>query len=111
MPGNKKRKRNHRTTKNTVTRPPVTRMMEYSGDCNGPYTILTDHPISFEFQQIYETWFESPDTRIWNIHSFIEWFKDNYPKYMIMLKSDYDKMLSDGIVESATEQEWEEENK
>lgn len=108
-----KRKRNHRTTKNTVTKPPVTRHCVIEGDCNGPFKIVTDFTSPKEqeqFQKIYREWFDHPDTKRWHIDSFIMYFKIKYPNRICIQFNEYDAICKEGKVIAATQEEWEQEN-
>ncbi len=106
------KKRKHTTTKNTVARPPVTRLAEISGECNGNFTVVTDFTKANEldlFDKIFRKWFDHPQTRMWNIQSFIHWFQINYPDRMCVLKEDFDRAVK-GKKIPATKEEWEAEN-
>jgi hypothetical protein len=106
------RKRKHQTTKNTIAKPPVTRMCIVEGDCNGPFKIIHDFTGEKELEQfdkIYRQWYDSPDTKVWHILSFLVWFKERYPNRMCLLYSDYERMTK-GKVIPATKEEWEREN-
>lgn len=46
-----KNKRNHKTTKNTVTKPPVTKIAKYTLDVNGVFTLVTDITDDKVFEQ------------------------------------------------------------
>lgn len=106
------KKKKHRSTKNTMPKPPVTRLCEIEGDCNGSFKIVTDFASEkerAEFDKIYLQWFDSPHTVIWNIESFIIYFKRLFPKRICLLHSDY-KSITKGKVIPATKEEWEQEN-
>ena len=105
-------KKKHRTTKNTVKKPPVTRLCVIEGDCNGPFKIVTDFTSEkerAEFDKIYLEWFHSPDTKIWVIESFITYFKLRFPQRICLKYSDYES-ITKGKVIPATKEEWESEN-
>ena len=104
-----KKKRKHTTTKNTRPKPPVTRLAVIEGDCNGPFKIVTDMTHGSEFKDLYVMWFNSPDTKIWSIESFITWFKERHPDRICVLHSDYET-ITKGKVVPATKEEWEAEN-
>lgn len=106
------KKRKHRTTKNTITKPPVTRLCVIEGDCNGYFKIVTDFTSEkdrAEFDKIYLNWFHSPHTKIWIIESFINHFKILFPKRICMTYIDYHS-ITKGKVVPATKEEWESEN-
>lgn len=106
------KERKHKTTKNTVAKPPVTRLAVIEGDCNGKFKIVTDFTTPkemAEFDKIYLEWFHHPDTKIWRIESFILFFKAKYPNRLCLLHSDYEN-ITKGKVIAATKEEWESEN-
>lgn len=107
-----KRKRTHKTTKNTVAKPPVTRLCVIEGDCNGHFKVVTDFTTAqeqAEFDRLFREWFDHPQTRIWNIESFILYFKSKHPKRVCVLEEDYNA-ITKGKVIPATKEEWETEN-
>lgn len=106
------KKRRHSTTKNTIAKPPVTRLNIIEGECNGPFKIITDFcspQEQAEFDKLYRRWFDSPDTGIWIIEGFINYFKLIYPRRVCMLYSDY-LSITRGKVIPATKEEWQTEN-
>lgn len=107
-----KKKRKHTTTKNTVAKPPVTRLAIIEGDCNGKFKIVTDfcsQDEQYRFDKIYLEWFDSPNTFMWCIESFIVYFKTKYPDRMCVLYDDF-KKITKGKSIPATKEEWESEN-
>jgi hypothetical protein len=105
-------KRKHKTTKNTITKPPVTRHSIIEGDCNGHFKIVTDFTTPKEleeFDRLYREWFDDPKTFRWCIESFIGWFKNKFPNRVCLLYEDY-KAITKGNVIPATKEEWESEN-
>ena len=105
-------KRKRKTTKNTVAKPPVTRLCVIEGDCNGPFKIITDFTTEKEqeeFERLYVEWFNSPLTKVWCIESFIIYFKEKHPKRMCLLYAHYEQLVA-GKVIPATKEEWESEN-
>jgi hypothetical protein len=105
-----KKRRKHTTTKNTMSKPTVTRHAVIEGDCNGHFKIATDLTDDGTFDKIYMEWFDSPDTRIWNIESFIVYFSKKFPKNFCILYDEYKAIAKDKGVIPATKQEWESEN-
>lgn len=106
------KKKKHKTTKNTIAKPPVTRLAVIEGDCNGKFKIVTDFCNQNEldkFDKIYLEWFNHPNTKMWCIESFIMYFKAKYPNRMCVTYDDY-KTITKGKVTPATKQEWETEN-
>lgn len=106
------KKRKHRTTKNTVPKPPVTRLLEIEGDCNGHFKIVTDFTTPKEqkhFHDLYMEWFDHPSTKMWCIEAFIIFFKERYPDRICVLYSDF-KEITKGKSIPATKEEWEAEN-
>lgn len=106
-----KKKRKHQTTKNTAAKPPVTRLCVIEGDCNGPFKIVTDFTTTKDrdlFDKLYLEWYDSPETRMWCIESFLVWFKARYPDRMCLTYADY-KQITKGKVTKATREEWEAE--
>jgi hypothetical protein len=103
------KKRKHTTTKNTVAKPPVTKLMEFSSDCNGPFTIVTDITAPFVFEGLYKEWFDHPSTFMWCAESFILYVKNKYTKSICVLKEDF-KQITKGDFTPATKEEWEAEN-
>lgn len=107
-----KKKRKHITTKNTVAKPPVTRLAVIEGECNGKFKIVTDFCTQNEmqkFDEIYREWFDHPDTVRWCIESFMVYFKLKYPNRICLLYEDYEKFTK-GKAIPATKEEWESEN-
>lgn len=105
-------KRKHKTTKNTVAKPPVTRHSIIEGDCNGHFKIVTDFTTPKEldeFDKIYREWFDHPSTFMWCIESFIIYFKIKYPNRICVLYKDYEA-ITKGYSTPATKEEWGAEN-
>ena len=97
---------------NKTTIPPVTRLCVITGDCNGPWKIVTDFASEKEqtvFHNIYLQWFHHPETRIWHITDFIRYFKNRFPNRMCVLHEDYLE-ITKGKVIHATKEEWDAEN-
>lgn len=106
------KRRKHTTTKNTIAKPPVTRLCVIEGDCNGHFKIVTDFTTPKEqeqFDRIYREWFDHPSTKMWCIESFIIYFKGKHPNRVCLLYDDY-KAITKGKVMPATKEEWESEN-
>lgn len=110
---NKKRK--HQTTKNTVTKPPVTKLMVIRVECNGVFDLVTDFKTQDEFDKIFKKWVDHPDTFMWCAESLIAYIKIKHPSRICLLEEDYKTIIKDfdreGIhVIPATKEEWESEN-
>jgi hypothetical protein len=103
-------KKKHRTTKNTIKKPPVTRLRVIRVDCNGLFDLVTDFCTQKEFDDIFQDWFDSPETIMWCAESLISYIKSKQPTRICMLQEDYDKFLKDKVVIPATKEEWEAEN-
>lgn len=106
-----KKRKKHRTTKNTVAKPPVTRLAVIEGDCNGPFKIVTDfcsQKEQAEFDRLYLEWFDHPETKVWCIEAFIYYFKAKHPDRMCVLHDDF-KQITKGKMTKATRAEWEAE--
>lgn len=106
------KKRKHTTTKNTVAKPPVTRLCVIEGNCNGTFKIVTDFASDKDraaFDKAYLEWFDSPDTRVWHIESFLNYFHGRFPDRVCLLYSDYDRITKGKVIPS-TKEEWEREN-
>lgn len=107
-----KKKRKHTTTKNTVTKPPVTRLAIIEGECNGKFKVVTDlcsQDETEKFEKIFLEWFNHPDTKWWYIEGFIIYFKLRFPNRMCVLYDDYKDITKDKVI-PATKEEWESEN-
>lgn len=105
----KNKKRHHLTTKNTVAKPPVTRLAEYTLDVNGTFTIVTNITDGNVFDKVYREWFDHPSTNMWCGESLVSYIKNKYPDKICLLKEDYLK-ITEGKVINATKEEWEAEN-
>jgi len=103
------KKRKHKTTKNTMPKPPVTRLAEYTLDVNGVFTLVSDITDEKLFDKLYREWFDHPSTFMWCAESLIMYIKSKYSKSICLLKEDYEK-LTKGKVIHATKEEWEAEN-
>jgi len=99
-----KRKRNHRTTKNTVPKPPVMRFNNFQMDINGPVSIVTEISEA-DFDSLYREWWDHPDTTMWCGESLCAFLNERRPGKICLLKEDYDKLAI-----PATKEEWEAEN-
>ncbi|WP_315823027.1 hypothetical protein [Paraflavitalea speifideaquila] len=103
------KKRKHTTTKNTMAKPPVTKLMILSVECNGRFDLVTDFPTEEAFDKIFREWYDHPDTKMWCAESLIMYIKAKQPKRICLLREDYDK-ITKGKVIPATKEEWEAEN-
>jgi hypothetical protein len=104
-----KRKRTHKTTKNTMAKPPVSKLLEFSTDCNGPFTIVTDIVKEGKFEKLYKEWYDHPATTMWCAESFIMYVKRIHPNCICVLKEDF-KAITKGKFIPATKEEYEAEN-
>lgn len=100
----------HRTTKNTFKRPPVTRLMVIGVVCNGRFDLVTNFHTLKEFDDIFQEWFDHPETFMWCAESLIAYIKLKQPKRICLLQEDYDKMVKGKVIIPATKKEWESEN-
>lgn len=105
-----RRKKNHRTTKNTITKPPVTRLRVIGVECNGQFNLVTDFATQKEFDDLFYEWFNGPDTFIWNAESLIIYIKTKQPKRICLLEEHYKEAIKGQGVIPATEEEWKSEN-
>ncbi|WP_018629212.1 hypothetical protein [Niabella aurantiaca] len=105
----KKRKRSHTTTKNTVAKPPVTRLAEYTMDVNGVFTLVTDITDPKVFDRLYREWFDHPATFMWCGESLAGYIKYKMPNNFCVMKEEYEA-ITKGKVIHATREEWEAEN-
>jgi hypothetical protein len=105
-----KKKRKHKTTKNTMPKPPVTRLAEYTLDINGVFTLVTDITDTKIFDKVYRQWFDDPSTFMWCGESLAAYIKHKFPNSVCLLKEDYLKAIKGQGVIAATKEEWEREN-
>lgn len=104
------KKRKHKTTKNTMPKPPVTKLAEYTLDVNGVFTLVTDITDENVFEKAYREWFDHPETFMWCGESLAAYVKTKFPKNFCLLKDDYLKIIKGKGVTPATKEEWEAEN-
>lgn len=104
------KKKNHTTIKNTIAKPPVTRLLVIGVQCNGRFDLVTDFFTQKEFDKIFDEWFNHPDTFMWCAESLIAYVKSKQPKRICLLQEDYDKIVKGKGVIAATKEEWENEN-
>jgi hypothetical protein len=104
------KKRKHTTTKNTMRKPPVTKLALYTLDVNGKFTLVTDITDPKVFDQLYKEWFDHPRTIIWNGESLMRYIKYKLPNGICLFEEDYKKIIKGKNVIPATQQEWEAEN-
>jgi hypothetical protein len=105
----KRRKKNHRTTKNTFAKPPVTRLRVIRVECNGQFDLVTDFHTQKEFDEIFDEWFNHPHTRMWCAETLIDYVKSKQPNRICLLQEDYDLLIKGKGVIEATQEEWESE--
>lgn len=105
-----KRKKSHRTTKNTMPKPPVTRLAEYTLNVNGVFTLVTDIIDEKVLDKVYREWFDHPSTFRWCGESLAAYIKEKFPNKICLLKEDYLKAIKGKGVISATKEEYEAEN-
>lgn len=111
MANNKKRKKTHRTTKNTLAKPSVTRLAEYTLDVNGVFTLVTDITDEKIFDGLYREWFDHPATFMWCGKSLAAYIKAKRPNNFCLLKQDFEKIVKEnGGSIPATKEEWLAEN-
>ena len=103
------KRKKHRTTKNTVAKPPVTRLRIIGVECNGRFDLVTDFHTQKEFDELFYEWFDHPDTKMWCAESLIAYIKVKQPKRICLLQEDYDLFMKDKVI-PATKEEWEREN-
>jgi len=99
----------HKTTKNTLTKPRVTRLSEITLDVNGEFTLVTEIS-GKEFHKLYHEWFYHPSTKMWCAESLIIYIKIKHPNSICLLKEDFLEITKGKGVTSATKEEWEAEN-
>lgn len=104
-----KNKRNHKTTKNTVTKPPVTKIAKYTLDVNGVFTLVTDITDDKVFDKLYKEWFDHPTTTMWCGLTLAHYIRNAMPNNFCVLEEDYDR-ITKGKVIHATKEEFESEN-
>lgn len=104
------KKKKHTTTKNTIAKPPVTRLLVIGVECNGRFDLVTDFHTQQEFDDIFQEWFDHPDTDMWCAESLIAYVKIKQPKRICVLQEDYDRLVKGRGVVAATKEEWEREN-
>ena len=102
-------KRKHNTTKNTMSKPPVKRLAEYTLNVNGPVTLVTDITDEKTFDKLYKQWFDDPSTTAWCGKGLAVYIKKKRPNNFCLLKEDYIEIFKDRII-PATKEEWESEN-
>jgi hypothetical protein len=102
--GNRKKK--HRTTKNTLPKNPVTRLRVIGVECNGRFNLVTDFHTQKEFNDLFDEWFNHPETRRWCAESLIEYIKKKQPKRICLLEEDYNEIIKGEDVIPATKEEW-----
>lgn len=102
-------KRKHKTTKNTMPKPPVTRLAEYTLDVNGVFTLVTDITDTKVFDKIYRQWFDDPKTFRWCGESLAAYIKDKLPNSVCLLKEDFKKIVGNNFT-PATKEDWLAEN-
>jgi hypothetical protein len=103
------KKRKHKTTKNTIPKPPITRLRVIGVECNGYSELVTDFPTQEEFDKIFMEWFDHPATTMWCAESLIAYIKRKQPKRICLLKEDFDAITKGKFI-PATKEEWEAEN-
>lgn len=103
------KKRKHTTTKNTMPKPPVTRLAEYTLNVNGKFTLVTNISETV-FDMLYKKWFDDPETVQWCGESLAAYLKEKLPNNICLLKEDYEKIIKGKGVIDATKEEYEAEN-
>ena len=104
------KKRKNTTTKNTMPKPPVTKLAEYTLDINGVFTLVTDITDERIFDKLHREWFDHPATFMWCGRSLAAYIKEKRPNGICLLKEDYERMIKGKGVIPATKEEYEAEN-
>lgn len=100
------KRKKHRTTKNTVPKPPVTRLRVIGVECNGRFNLVTDFFTQKEFDDIFMEWFDHPKTFMWCAGSLIAYIKEKQPNRICLLEEDYKEIIKGEGVIPATQDEW-----
>jgi hypothetical protein len=104
-----KRKKNHRTTKNTMAKPPISKLRVIGVECNGYFELVTDFKTQEEFNALFHEWFDHPATNRWCAETLIGYIKSKRPNRICVLQEDFDR-ITKGKMIPATKEEWEAEN-
>lgn len=102
------KRKKHLTTKNTMPKPPATRIRVIGVECNGVFELYTDFHTQEEFDKIFKEWFDNPETFMWCESSLVEYIRRKQPNRLCLTKNEYDKVKNKII--PATQEEWESEN-
>lgn len=103
------KKRKHTTTKNTIQKPPVTKLMVIGVECNGYFELVTNFSNQKEFDKIFREWFDHPKTIMWCAESLIAYIKMKQPNRICLLQEDYEAITKGKFI-PATKEEYEAEN-
>lgn len=105
-----KRKKSHRTTKNTVQKSPVLRFRVIRVEMsNGSFNLVTNYKTQEEFNKILMEWYDSPLTKVWNKYTLIDYIKEKEPNRICLLEEDFNRVTKDKMI-PATKEEYEAEN-
>lgn len=103
------KKRKHMTTKNTMPKPPISKLRVIAVECNGYFELVTDFKTQEEFDKLFTEWFDHPDTNRWCAESLILFIKMKQPNRICVLQADFDRITKGKFIQ-ATKEEWEAEN-
>lgn len=104
------KKRKHITTKNTMPKPPISKLRVIRVEMsNGAFDLVTDFKTQEDFDKIFMQWYDSPETKIWNAYSLIDFIKTKEHNRICVLEEDFNK-ITKGKMIPATKEEYEAEN-
>jgi hypothetical protein len=102
----KKRKQSHTTTKNTIKKVPVTRLLVIGLKLETWHKeFVTDFLMEDDFHRLFYKWYDDPKTTDWSPESLILYIKNIHPNRICVLKEDYDNITKGKVIE-ATREEW-----
>lgn len=105
----RKKKRKHFTTKNTMPKPPISKLRVIGVECNGYFELVTDFKTQEEFDKLFMEWFDHPETKMWCAESLIAYIKMKQPKCICVLQEDFEAITKGKFI-PATKEEYEAEN-
>lgn len=101
-----KRKKSHKTTKNTVKKNLVTRLMVIGLKLETwSKEFVTDFLLEDDFHKLFYRWYGDPNITDWSPESLISYIKNIHPNRICVLKEEYD-IITKGKVIPATREEW-----
>lgn len=71
---------------------PVENVAKITLDVNGVFTIITDITDKEKFNDLYNEWYDNPDTTAWCARTLMDYIKKKCPGNMCVLKEDYDRI-------------------